>query len=70
MNAERTQMIPCPVCEGNGSWEQDTGRIDWDCGAPITHQVTCDECGGTGGVEVELQLITIDDLDEIEEPAK
>lgn len=57
--------VECPCCHGEGAITYDTGTIDRHNGSIIEHSHQCDECNGRGGVWIEAQPITIDDLDEM-----
>jgi DnaJ-class molecular chaperone len=48
------RIICCDTCEG-------AGRYDL-----YGHEYECHVCVGTGSVQIELQPITMDDLDEME----
>lgn len=58
----RTTMVCCPACNGEGRVEVGDDYTDRDTGARSPITAPCDECHGTGGVEVELQPIDLDDL--------
>lgn len=59
----RTRMIECPACRGEGvrTW---IGGIDYRSGGYIEYGDRCHYCDGTGEVEIALEPITLDDLDE------
>lgn len=61
----RTTMVECPVCGGAGQVETGEYRIDRFDGSISYREVTCRECDGTGGVEVDLEPITLEDLEEM-----
>lgn len=60
----RTRMVDCPACNGEG-FHLELGSIDREVGGFIEHRYRCTECDGAGGVEIELETITLDDLDEL-----
>ena len=61
------RVICCPECGGDGGWERPTGGYNHNDGSLYTMWVECRACDMTGEVEVEVQPITADDLDDMEE---
>lgn len=57
-------LIECPCCSGECRFEVWTGYDPRD-GSPTGYYETCDECKGTGGIEIEPEPITLDDLDKM-----
>jgi hypothetical protein len=57
--------VECPCCGGEGEIIYDTG-INYRDGSIMEHGYRCEECNGRGGVWIEAQPITIEDLDEID----
>lgn len=68
MTDKRTTMVACPSC--NGEREVETG--DWfmcrETGAQSPITAPCEECAGSGGVEIELEPIALSDLDALTPP--
>lgn len=53
----------CPACNGEGghSWPVDINRFD---GSVIERTAMCEECQGSGSVEVEPEPRTLNDLEQ------
>lgn len=68
-NEPRTRIVECLACEGEGRIEH-SGYYGFDreTGTPLVHYSACECCNGTGGVEVELEPITLEDLEERDRP--
>lgn len=64
MNFRFTKMIECTVCNGDRQFEVVTGYDPRD-GQPTGYHQTCGACHGDGAEEIELQPITMDDLEEM-----
>ena len=57
-----TRVVPCPECGGDGGWSY-----------PVSHDPfrntireavqECQDCGGTGEIEIELQPVELEDLE-------
>jgi hypothetical protein len=60
----RTIMVDCPACGGDRGFEVITG-IDRRWGGFTGYTEPCRHCDATGAVEVELEPITLDDLEEL-----
>lgn len=63
----RTTMVPCAGCDGEGAIEHFWSYDPRD-GSPVGSVEVCRYCDGTGGEEIEMQPITLDDLDELRGP--
>jgi hypothetical protein len=44
------KMIECPDCENGTCWKSRYGGLD-----PDVRPYTCEECDGTGEIEVEIE---------------
>jgi hypothetical protein len=63
-------LVTCPVCDGDGEWDE--GPLPASSGAtePDYRQVICPECKGNGRAFVEVEPITLDDLEEMAAPGE
>ena len=57
-------IVACPACGGEGMWEVLTGGYDPRDGSPNGYTQLCETCGGSGEVEEEPELRTLQDLQE------
>lgn len=57
-----TRMIECPGCDGEGGYETLT-HYDARNGEPCGYWTTCGVCNGAREIEVEVEPITLEDLD-------
>lgn len=55
---DNIRIIECPHCEG----ERRIYIEDWDS----YDSYECSECNGTGGVEIEVEPVTLEDLERID----
>jgi hypothetical protein len=60
------RIIACPSCDGDRGWESAPYGIDYNDGSLLTSWIKCNECDGTGEVEIEVEPITLNDLIELE----
>jgi len=56
------RIIPCEGCNGDGGFDVIEGVCTMT-GASLSHWRECTACGGTGENEIELQEITLEDLE-------
>lgn len=57
-----TRIMPCPKCGGDKGFDV-PHDIDRNNGDMVCHWVECRYCGGEGDEEIELEPITMEDLD-------
>jgi hypothetical protein len=57
------RIITCPDCLGDGGWEILTGMDDRN-GEPRGYWRGCEACEGCGEIEVEVEVVTAEDLDD------
>lgn len=57
-----TRMIECPHCSGEGGHETVTGYNPRN-GETTGYWTTCPACEGKREIEIEVEPITLDDLD-------
>lgn len=55
-----TRFVECPHCDG-GHIYWDEGDIDRATGAVMERRRRCDECGGSGRVEIDAVPLTLDE---------
>lgn len=62
-----TRLVDCSYCGGDGSisYPVDIDRRD---GSVIEHSYVCPACAGGCTEEIELQPITLEDLEELSAP--
>lgn len=60
-----TRFIECPECGSDGGHETWTG-YDPRNGEPTGYWTTCSVCEGRREIEIEVEPVTIDDLDAVE----
>lgn len=56
-----TQIVECPLCEGEGEWESSPYGYSHIDGSLLTHTVTCSACNGHGVIEDAPDLLTLED---------
>jgi hypothetical protein len=57
------RIVDCETCEGAGRYECGPYGIDRRDGSVHGHEYECHVCEGAGKLQVEVEPITIDDLD-------
>jgi calcineurin-like phosphoesterase family protein len=57
------RIICCETCEGVGRYECGPYEIDHRDGSVHGHEHECHVCEGAGELQVEVEPITLDDLD-------
>lgn len=62
MTEKRTHMVACPACNGERTVATGESYRDEATGAWSYPATECRYCEGIGGVEVDLEPITLDDL--------
>lgn len=62
-----TRMIECPNCGGDGGHETVTGYNPRN-GETTGYWTTCQVCGGNREIEVEVEGITVEDLEQSHGP--
>lgn len=55
--------IICPKCGGEGIWESAPWGYSHIDGHLLTEMITCETCGGSGGIWEQCEPITMEDLD-------
>lgn len=48
------RIISCETCDGAGRVECGPAQINFRDGSVSYHEYRCDDCGGTGYVEIEV----------------
>jgi hypothetical protein len=59
------RVVECPCCCGEGRLYE--AYCDWQHGPGEIDIGPCEECEGTGGVVIETEMVTLEDL-EAEQP--
>lgn len=57
------RFLPCPVCDGSGETIYGVSIYEAGCGFPHAYDFgrACDNCDGTGKVEIQVEPIECDD---------
>lgn len=62
---KEVSLIPCAECHGAGEWDEGPIYRRWS--EPEYRQVICPECEGTGRVLAEVEPVTLEDLEVLNE---